>query len=208
MLIWKLRQQTLPRCLLALGAASLASSVLITVALAPIGITVVRDQLRFGCVRAVEQGSNWTCPDGVAYAIPLAASVVALACLFFGTSIVFLWRHDLETRWRIGRLLARGVAILLIGQAPLSVAAGLTASYSAWAAVFGLLIGASGLVTIVLSGGGRGALRVSCLVSAVSVAVAILPAILLAPLAAACVGLLLTAVFCLGGRNAGGPKVT
>lgn len=169
--------------------------------LAPFLIVVMRDKLHLGCTLdpGTAYPSGWTCPDNIGYVLPGLVLIAVIAGLIFTVRVVVMVRG--LARQGAGpdliRIVARDIgwvgAAPLVLQAPVSVLAALSSTYSSRALFLGVLVGVAGLLPFLMVRARGWLYGAACMVTGTTAMFAATPAVLLAPAIAGCVVLLVCA---------------
>ncbi len=169
-----------------------------------IGVGILR-LAHVGCDLVAEPGGagEWMCPDGIGYVLPSLTLWVSFALLIFWVSIRAIVRRTPEARSAVMRDLA------LAGAVPMAVGGGLGVGFTlsgtgtgltdptlndVWSAAaqsLAVAVAAGFVVWTSRRGGSR--LAFWCVAAAVAGAVSLMRAALVAPVLAACIGMLLPA---------------
>lgn len=179
-------------------AAAIATAIL------SVPLISIAESMHLGCTLFSDgQYSDYVCPDGISYAIPV---LLLLAVSFDAFLIIGMYRiyrtQTMQARRRAGAYVQRLLAVVLIGQAFVSIPVARLGNYSLLATGGSLLLVAAGIAALVSAR--MSAFRhatVMILISMLLVAL-MLPAILLSPFILVLAALPLIAAMLRGGTPA------
>lgn len=186
--------------LLLLALACGGTAVVLGLLLSPLLMGLLR-RLHLGCTLAADgtdAPAAWTCPDGIGYLLPGLMFVAALGVALFTVGVVVMLRRRAhgnrsELSWAVARDLGWTGAAPLVAQAPVSVVAALSSTYSPRALWLGLVVGTTGTLPFLFGRARRRSYAAACLAAAIAAGLVVPSAFLLAPVIVGCAGLLLAA---------------
>lgn len=151
---------------------------------------------RVGCsLTRIDGQGSWSCPDGIAYLVPVLATVAVswmIAMLFF------VYREfrgaDAGTRFHAATIASTVAAVPLIIQVAATVPAGVVGGVDPGQVLLGIVMCVAGIAVLIFRRRSRTGFVVSCAVPAVLALVVAPSVVLLAPVLIAVAGALAAAI--------------
>ncbi|MFX1759895.1 hypothetical protein [Rhodococcus sp. As11] len=175
---------------------------------AAIVVVEVLQARRVGCfLTRIDGQGSWSCPDGIAYVVPVLATV---SVIWMIAMLFFVYREfrgaGAESPFRAATISSTVAAVPLIIQVAATVPAGVAGGVDPGLVSLGTVMCVAGIAVLIFRRRSRTGFVVSCAVSAVSALVVAPSVVLLAPVLVAVAGALVAAiVLTVTGTRSGDP---